>query len=147
MVENAGNVPLAFSGLEATQATGTPCNATSLAPMTNRVCSFKWTVSQEDAEAGVATISVAADARDASSTAVAATTYTGSAALTVPQQPALSVTTEHVSVGPHSSNGRYQQFVLCSSSNCILTVLIATAVVEPVTPRVTGDNRAVAVTQ
>lgn len=106
-LDNTGNVPLTVGGLEAvraTQADGSPCNATSLAPVTGMTCSFVWTASKADAEAGASTINLAADAQEAGAAESNSTAYTASATLPVPQHPAMSVAFEEVTSGPHSSN-------------------------------------------
>lgn len=109
VLDNAGNVPLAFNGLEslqAVQADGSPCNATSLAPVASMTCSFVWTVSQPEAEAGSGLVSLEVPARDASSADAQVTSYSVSSPLAVPQHPAMTVTFEHLSAGPHNSNGK-----------------------------------------
>lgn len=107
VIDNAGNVPLAFSGLEsfhAILADGTPCNASSFAPTARMTCTFVWTVSEADAEAGSGSISLAVAAKEAGQPAANSTTYSALATLAVPQHPAMSTVFETVTAGPHSSN-------------------------------------------
>jgi hypothetical protein len=111
VVENTGNVPLAFDGLEphsARQLDGSPCSATAMPPATRMTCNFVWTASEADAEAATGTIHLAVAAGEAGVADTNMTSYTQSAVLTVPQQPRMSVAFVQLPTGPINSNGRSQ---------------------------------------
>jgi hypothetical protein len=119
MVENTGNVPLSFNGLEphlAKQADGNSCSATNLPPATSMTCNFVWTASAADAEAATSTIHLAVVAGEAGVTNPNMTSYTQSAVLTVPQQPRMSVAFEQLSTGPINSNGRSKCMSIAASA-------------------------------
>lgn len=132
VIDNTGNVPLSIGGLEALQATqadGSPCSSTGLAPTSSITCDFLWTVSPQDSEAATGTIALTVVTHDIgatdSATAAPALNFTGAATLAVPQHPAMTVVLEQVAPIMHSSNGGW---AACTHALGEATVLLSQAI-------------------
>jgi hypothetical protein len=110
VVQNTGNVPLAFNGLVASdslQLPGPGCATSGLDPFTSLTCSFIWAASAADAQAGTSSIFLQVSAHDVGPVADYATVFSGSAMLPVPQQPLMGINLVRLTSETPSSNSEW----------------------------------------